>query len=160
MTDAICQIFSSRYSMSVDQPDTAIKLPRLGSSTTIKKDVMVVQASTDSVPASVILENNNNNNDDNSGGGGGGGGDSGGGDSNSSGRGSSVGPLQSSPVHRATCFPHFSSGGGGEMKAKNKDVSVWTSDGEIDFKQKAVVCYVHCQLLPIFGHGVDKQAEQ
>ena len=144
----------SRYSM-IDQPDTAIKVPI---TSTVKKDVMVVQASNESVATSVVLDNQSSNSGDNSGGGGGGGG--GGGDSNSSGRGSSVGPLQSSPVHRPTCFPQFSSSGDSTAKAKNREVSVWTSDGEIDFSQKAIVCYVHCQLLPIFGHGVDKQLEQ
>ena len=139
----------SRYSM-LDQPDTAIKMPVAS----LKKDVMVVQASNESVATSVVLDNHSSNSGENNSGGGGGG------DSNSSGRGSSLGPLQSSPVHRPTCFPQFSSGSEAAGKAKNREVSVWTSDGEIDFSQKAIVCYVHCQLLPIFGHGVDKQMEQ
>ena len=37
-----------------------------------------------------------------------------------------------------------------------KDVSSWTSDGEMDFTQKAITVFVHCQLLTIFGHGVEK----
>ena len=115
-----------------------------------------LQASTESMATSVVLDNYSTYN---SGGGGGTYNSGGGGDSNSSGRGSSVGPLQSSPVHRATCFPQFS-GAMTEIKAKNRDVSVWTSDGEIDFSQKAIICYVHCQLLPIFGHGIDQQNEQ
>jgi hypothetical protein len=74
-------------------------------------------------------------------------------DSTSSGKGS-MAALQSSPVHRPTCLPRqFHT----NNQKKNRDLSVWTSDGEMDFEQKAIVCYVHCQLLNIFGHGVDKQ---
>ena len=55
-------------------------------------------------------------------------------------------------IQRPTCLPTHSS--------TKKDLSCWTSDGEMDFTQKAITVFVHCQLLTIFGHGVEKPQSQ
>ena len=52
-------------------------------------------------------------------------------------------------IQRPTCLPSSQS-------SSKKELSLWTNDGEMDFTQKAVSVFIHCQLLTIFGHGVEK----
>ena len=54
-------------------------------------------------------------------------------------------------IQRPDCLPSSHS-----SSTSKKELSAWTSDGEMDFNQKAITVFVHCQLLSIFGHGVEK----